>query len=276
MFLDKIKRRTVLGLAVSFAAWTSFSTLAPTVAIAEDKTSIKLGTMEGEESDVWKVAVEEAKKQGLNIDLVYFSDYALPNEAVNSGDIDANSFQHKPYLDAQVEQRGYKLSIVGYTVLFPMGVYSHKIKDIKDLREGGVVGVPNDPSNGGRALRLLNDMGLIKLKDPSNVLASKLDIVENPKKLEIRELDAGMLGRAIDDFDIAVVNTNWALTTGLKPEKDAIAWEKAENNPYNNIIVVRTADKDEPWVKKLVAAYNSEPVRAKIKEVFGLTAKTSW
>lgn len=276
MFLDKIKRRTVLGLAVSFAAWTSFSTLAPTVAIAEDKTSIKLGTMEGEESDVWKVAVEEAKKQGLNIDLVYFSDYALPNEAVNSGDIDANSFQHKPYLDAQVEQRGYKLSIVGYTVLFPMGVYSHKIKDIKDLREGGVVGVPNDPSNGGRALRLLNDMGLIKLKDPRNVLASKLDIVENPKKLEIRELDAGMLGRAIDDFDIAVVNTNWALTTGLKPEKDAIAWEKAENNPYNNIIVVRTADKDEPWVKKLVAAYNSEPVRAKIKEVFGLTAKTSW
>lgn len=276
MFLDKIKRRTVLGLAVSFAAWTSFSTLAPTLAIAEDKTSIKLGTMEGEESDVWKVAVEEAKKQGLNIDLVYFSDYALPNEAVNSGDIDANSFQHKPYLDAQVEQRGYKLSIVGYTVLFPMGVYSHKIKDIKDLREGGVVGVPNDPSNGGRALRLLNDMGLIKLKDPSNVLASKLDIVENPKKLEIRELDAGMLGRAIDDFDIAVVNTNWALTTGLKPEKDAIAWEKAKNNPYNNIIVVRTADKDEPWVKKLVAAYNSEPVRAKIKEVFGVTAQTSW
>lgn len=276
MFLDKIKRRTVLGLAVSFAAWTSFSTLAPTLAIAEDKTSIKLGTMEGEESDVWKVAVEEAKKQGLNIDLVYFSDYALPNEAVNSGDIDANSFQHKPYLDAQVEQRGYKLSIVGYTVLFPMGVYSHKIKDIKDLREGGIVGVPNDPSNGGRALRLLNDMGLIKLKDPSNVLASKLDIVENPKKLEIRELDAGMLGRAIDDFDIAVVNTNWALTTGLKPEKDAIAWEKAENNPYNNIIVVRTADKDEPWVKKLVAAYNSEPVRAKIKEVFGVTAQTSW
>lgn len=276
MFLDKIKRRTVLGLAVSFAAWTSFSTLAPTLAIAEDKTTIKLGTMEGEESDVWKVAVEEAKKQGLNIDLVYFSDYALPNEAVNSGDIDANSFQHKPYLDAQVEQRGYKLSIVGYTVLFPMGVYSHKIKDIKDLREGGIVGVPNDPSNGGRALRLLNDMGLIKLKDPSNVLASKLDIVENPKKLEIRELDAGMLGRAIDDFDIAVVNTNWALTTGLKPEKDAIAWEKAENNPYNNIIVVRTADKDEPWVKKLVAAYNSEPVRAKIKEVFGVTAQTSW
>ncbi|MBH9995801.1 MULTISPECIES: MetQ/NlpA family ABC transporter substrate-binding protein [Bartonella] len=276
MFLDKIKRRTVLGLAFSFAAFASVSAFAPVLAHAEDKTSIKLGTMEGEESEVWKVAAQEAKKQGLNIDLVFFSDYALPNEAVNAGDIDANSFQHKPYLDAQVEQRGYKLSVVGYTVLFPMGVYSHKIKDLKDLRDGAVVGVPNDPSNGGRALRLLNDMGFIKLKDPKNVLASKLDIVENPKKLEIRELDAGMLGRAIDDFDIAIVNTNWALTTGLKPDKDAIAWEKSENNPYNNIIVVRTADKDEPWVKKLVAAYNSEPVRAKIKEVFGVTAQPLW
>ncbi len=276
MFLDKINRRTVLGLAFSFATFASVSTLAPVLAHAEDKTSIKLGTMEGEESEVWKVAAQEAKKQGLNIDLVFFSDYALPNEAVNSGDIDANSFQHKPYLDAQIEQRGYKLSVVGYTVLFPMGVYSHKIKDLKELRDGAVVGVPNDPSNGGRALRLLNDMGLIKLKDPNNVLATKLDIVENPKKLEIRELDAGMLGRAIDDFDIAIVNTNWALTTGLKPDKDAIAWEKSENNPYNNIIVVRTADKDEPWVKKLVAAYNSEPVRAKIKEVFGVTAQPLW
>lgn len=276
MFLDKIKRRTVLGLAFSFATFASVSAFAPVLAHAEDKTSIKLGTMEGEESEVWKVAAQEAKKQGLNIDLVFFSDYALPNEAVNAGDIDANSFQHKPYLDAQVEQRGYKLSVVGYTVLFPMGVYSHKINDLKDLRDGAVVGVPNDPSNGGRALRLLNDMGFIKLKDPNNVLASKLDIVENPKKLEIRELDAGMLGRAIDDFDIAIVNTNWALTTGLKPDKDAIAWEKSENNPYNNIIVVRTADKDEPWVKKLVAAYNSEPVRAKIKEVFGVTAQPLW
>ena len=276
MFLDKINRRTVLGLAFSFATFASVSTFAPVLAHAEDKTSIKLGTMEGEESEVWKVAAQEAKKQGLNIDLVFFSDYALPNEAVNAGDIDANSFQHKPYLDAQIEQRGYKLSVVGYTVLFPMGVYSHKIKDLKDLRDGAVVGVPNDPSNGGRALRLLNDMGFIKLKDPNNVLASKLDIVENPKKLEIRELDAGMLGRAIDDFDIAIVNTNWALTTGLKPDKDAIAWEKSENNPYNNIIVVRTADKDEPWVKKLVAAYNSEPVRAKIKEVFGVTAQPLW
>lgn len=272
MFLDRFKRRAVLNLLFSAIL---FSIAIPNV-YAEDSTSIKLGTMDGEEADVWKVAVEQAKKEGLDIKLVYFSDYTIPNEALNAGDIDANSFQHQPYLDAQIEQRGYKLTTIANSILFPIGVYSRKIKDLKDLRDGAVVGVPNDPSNGGRALHLLASLGLIKLKDPSNVLASKLDIVENPKNLKIRELDAGMLGRAIDDFDIAVVNTNWAFTTGLNPEKDAIAWEKAENNPYNNIIVVRTVDKDKPWVKKLIAAYQSEPVREKIKQTFGKTAITSW
>ncbi len=232
--------------------------------------------MEGHEATIWKVAAEQAKKTGLDIELVYFSDYALPNDAVNAGEIDANAFQHTPYLNNQIEQRGYKLSVVGYTFLTPIGVYSHKIKDIKELQNRADVGIPNDPSNGGRALLLLNSLGLIKLKDAHDILASPLDIIENPKNLKIRELDAGILGGAIDDFDIAIINTNWALVSRLNLQKDAIAWEKAENNPYNNIIVVRTADKDEPWVKKLVAAYNSEPVRIKIKEIFGTTAQTSW
>ncbi|EJF76013.1 MULTISPECIES: MetQ/NlpA family ABC transporter substrate-binding protein [Bartonella] len=250
--------------------------LSTTFSIAGDKSKIKLGIMEGHEATIWKVAAEQAKKTGLDIELVYFSDYALPNDAVNAGEIDANAFQHTPYLNNQIEQRGYKLSVVGYTFLTPIGVYSHKIKDIKELQNRADVGIPNDPSNGGRALLLLNSLGLIKLKDAHDILASPLDIIENPKNLKIRELDAGILGGAIDDFDIAIINTNWALVSRLNLQKDAIAWEKAENNPYNNIIVVRTADKDEPWVKKLVAAYNSEPVRIKIKEIFGTTAQTSW
>ncbi|ALE02928.1 Methionine ABC transporter substrate-binding protein [Bartonella ancashensis] len=232
--------------------------------------------MEGEEATIWKVAVEQAKKTGLDIELVYFSDYTLPNDAVNAGDIDANAFQHAPYLDTQMKQRGYKLAIAGYTFITPIGIYSHKIEGLKDLRDKASIGIPNDPSNGGRALLLLDSLEIIKLKDPRNVLASPLNIVENPKSVKIHELDAGILGRAIDDFDIIIVNTNWALTTGLNLQKDAIAWEKAENNPYNNIIVVRTEDKDEPWVKKLVSAYNSEPVRAKLKEIFGIAAQTSW
>ncbi|MBX4335184.1 MetQ/NlpA family ABC transporter substrate-binding protein [Bartonella raoultii] len=272
MTLKEFFRPTKIGLLVSFFILflsTAFS-------MAADKSNIKLGVMEGQEATIWKVAAQEAKKAGLNIELIYFSDYTLPNDAVNAGEIDANAFQHTPYLNNQIKQRGYKLSIAGYTFITPIGVYSHKIKSLKELRDGADVGIPNDPSNGGRALLLLHSLGLIKLKDPHDILASPLDIIENPKNLKIRELDAGMLGRAIDDFDIAVINTNWALVSGLNLQKDVVAWEKADNNPYNNIIVVRTSDKDAPWVKKLVAAYNSEPVRAKIKEVFGPAAQTSW
>lgn len=270
-FWNKITRR-IFFVGLLFAALPVFT---PALN-AQEVTKIKLGVMDGPEAEAWKTAQEVAKKNGLDIELVYFSDYSLPNEAVNSNEIDANAFQHTPYFDAQVEQRGYKLSIAGYTVLYPVGVYSHKIKDLSQLRDGAIVGIPNDPSNGGRALRLLDKLGLIKLKNPNDVLASTLDVVENPKKLDIRELDAGMLGRAIDDFDIAVINTNWAISTGLNPEKDVIAREEAQDNPYNNIIVVRTADLDKPWVKTLVSSYNSEPVREAIKNIFGANAVTSW
>ncbi|WP_273720917.1 MetQ/NlpA family ABC transporter substrate-binding protein [Bartonella sp. ML71XJBT] len=272
MTLKKIFRSATIGFLLSLFALF----LSSAFSMAADKSKIKLGVMEGHEATIWQVAAAQARKTGLEIELVYFSDYTLPNDAVNAGEIDANAFQHTPYLNNQMEQRGYKLSTVGYTFLAPIGVYSHKIKELKELSDGAHVGIPNDPTNGGRALLLLNSLGLIKLKDPHDILASPLDIIENPKNLQIRELDAGMLGRAVDDFDIAVINTNWALVSGLDLQQDAIAWEKAENNPYNNIIVVRTSEKNEPWVKKLVAAYNSEPVRAKIKEIFGPAAKTSW
>ncbi|EJF76079.1 YaeC family lipoprotein [Bartonella sp. DB5-6] len=272
MTLKKLSRNATIGLLLPL--FTLFFSVP--FSMAADKSKIKLGVMEGHEATIWKVAAEQAKKADLDIELVYFSDYTLPNDAVNAGEIDANAFQHSPYLKNQIEQRGYKLSTVGYTFITPIGVYSHKIKELKELRDGAHVGIPNDPSNGGRALLLLNSLDLIKLKDPHDILASPLDIIENPKNLQIRELDAGMLGRAVDDFDIAIVNTNWALVSGLDLQKDAIAWEQAENNPYNNIIVVRTSDKDEPWVKKLVAAYNNESVRAKIKEIFGPAAQTSW
>ncbi|WP_455475041.1 MetQ/NlpA family ABC transporter substrate-binding protein [Bartonella sp. B30(2025)] len=272
MISKKLAQSATIGFLLFFFSFFSFTTFL----MAADKFNIKLGVMEGEEADIWKVAVEQAKKEGLNIELVYFSDYALPNDAVNAGEIDANAFQHAPYFNNQIENHGYQLSIAGYTFITPMGVYSHKIKNIKELRNRANIGIPNDPSNGARALFILHSLDLITLKDPQNILASPLDIIENPKNLKIRELDSGILGRAINDFDIVIVSTNWALTTGLNLQKDAIAWEKTENNPYNNVIVVRSADKDEPWVQKLVAAYNSEPVRAKIKEIFGTAAQTSW
>lgn len=271
-FFTEMKRRTLLTLMLSLGMiGTTMSILH-----AEDKSTIKLGVMDGQEADVWKVAVEVAKKQGLNIELVTFDDYAIPNEAVNSGDLDANAFQHTPFLQSQINQRGYKLTVAGDTALFPMGVYSRKIKNIKDLKNGASIGLPDDPSNEGRALLVLVQLGLINLDDPKNILATPNNITSNPKNLKFVEMDAGMLGRAINDLDIAVVNTNWALVTGLDGTKDAIAWEKPENNPYTNIIVVRTDDKDKPWVKKLVAAYHSEPTRAALKRIFGINAATTW
>lgn len=271
-FFSVLNRRFVLTALLSIAALGT-NMLA---VHAEDKTIIKLGVMDGEEADIWKAAAEVAKKDGLTIELVRFSDYIIPNEALNAGELDANAFQHTPYLDAQIEQRGYKLSVVGYTALFPMGVYSRKIKNLQELRDNAEVGIPNDPSNEGRALRVLVQYGLITLDNPDSILVTPLNIKDNPKNLQFREMDAGMVGRAIDDLDIAIVNTNWALATNLDGEKDAIAWEKPENNPYTNIIVARTVDKDKPWVKKLVAAYQSEPVRAELKRIFGINYATTW
>ncbi len=229
---------TAAALTVGFASAPSH---------AEDKT-IKVGIMGGEDEDVWKVVAEEGKKHGLNIERVTFNDYNQPNEALERKEIDANAFQHKPYLDEQIKQHGYKISVAGYTAVWPIGIYSRKIKSLDELKEGAVVGVPNDPSNEGRALRVLEASGLIKLKPEAGILATPIDIIENPKKIEIKELDAGVVGRSIDDLDVAIVNNDWAGKAGLKKE-EAIGWESKENNPYNNFIAVRTEDENAEWVK---------------------------
>ncbi len=233
-----------------------------------DNTHIKVGIIGGEDEAVWAVAAEQAKAKGLDIELVVFNDYTQPNEALQNGEIDANAFQHKPYLDAQIAAHGYTITPVGLTAVWPIGLYSKKFHAVADLPEGAVIGVPNDPSNAGRALNVLAAQGLIKLKDGAGILATVADITENPKNLQIKELDAGVVGRAIDDLDAAVVNTDWALKSGLDPKTDRIAQEAVKDNPYNNFIAVKTDRKDEPWVKDLVAAYQNDAVKAKFDEVY--------
>ncbi|MBD8554149.1 MetQ/NlpA family ABC transporter substrate-binding protein [Rhizobium sp. CFBP 8762] len=259
-----LTRRLMLAVLASAFAVVGFTASQPVS--AQDKT-IKVGIMSGEDEDVWKVVTAQAAKEGLKIEPVVFNDYTLPNEALERGEVDANAFQHKPYLDNQIEARGYKIVVAGYTALWPIGVYSAKHKSIADLPEGAVIGVPNDPSNEGRALLVLEQQGLIKLKDSTNILSTIADIAENPKKVEIKELDAGIVGRAITDLDAAVVNTNWALQSGLTLEQ-RIAVEPTENNPYRNFIAVREGDKDAEWVKKLVAAYQNDTVKAEFDRVY--------
>lgn len=258
-----LTRRLTLGAALA-AAVASFA--APLPSFAADK-EIKVGIMSGEDEDVWRAVQEEGAKRGLKIETVVFNDYTQPNEALDRGEIDANAFQHQPYLDNQIKQHGYKIVPVGFTGVWPIGLYSKKAKSVAELAEGSAIGVPNDPSNEGRALRVLQSEGLIKLKDGTGILATIADIVENPKKIEIKELDAGIVGRSIDDLDAAVVNTDWALKAGLSPA-ERIAQEPIADNPYRNFIAVKQGAENEEWVKSLVTSYQNENVRAVFEKVY--------
>lgn len=257
-----MNKRSLLQSALTLALAAGF---APG-ALAQDKP-LKIGVTAGPHAQIFEQVKKVAEKDGLKIQVIEFSDYVQPNAALSAGDLDANAYQHKPYLDAQVKDRGYKIVSVGYTVNFPMGLYSKKVKSLAELKDGARFGLPNDPTNGGRALLLLQDNGLIKLKDGAGLKATPLDVVSNPKKLKFVELDAAQLPRSLDDLDASAVNTNFALSAGLNPKKDAIALESAKS-PYVNLIAVREADKNQPWVAKLLKAYQSEEIRKFIEVEF--------
>jgi len=174
-----------------------------------------------------------------------------------------------------VKDRNYDIVSVAKTVIFPMGIYSKKLKTIDDVKPGATVAVPNDPTNGGRALLLLEKVGLIKLKPNAGIKAAVTDIAENPKNLKIKELEAAQIPRSLEDVDVAAINTNYAMTAGLVPTKDAIAIEDV-NSPYANIIAVKAANKDNPAVQKLVKAYQSEEVKQFIKEHFKGSVAAGW
>lgn len=254
-----MQRRTLLKLLSSVAATAAFAI--GTAAHADQV--VKVGTIAGPDEQTWAVVKKVAKREGLDIKIVTFNDYVQPNAALDAGDLDANSFQHQPYLDSQIKQRGYKIVTAGLTYISPIGIYSKKVKSVKDLQAGAKIAIPNDPSNENRALLLLQTQGLVKLKAGAGTNgnnATTLDVVDNPKKFKLLELDAAQLPRSLGDVDAAIVNTNYALAAGLSPAEDAIAREDV-HSPYANLIAVRTQDKDKPWVKKLVAAYHSPEVR---------------
>jgi D-methionine transport system substrate-binding protein len=261
-------------LLQSIVALTIASGFAASPAFAQDKP-LKIGVTGGPHAQIFEQVKKVAEKDGLKIQVVEFSDYVQPNAALAAGDLDANSYQHKPYLDQQVKDRNYKLVDVASTVNFPIGIYSKKVKNLKDLKEGARFGMPNDPTNGGRVLLLLQDQGLIKLKPEAGLKATPLDVIENPKKIKFIEVDAAQLPRTLDDVDAAGINTNFALSAGLNPVKDAIARESAKS-PYVNILVVREADKGKPWVAKLVKAYHSDEVRDFIQNEFKGSVLASW
>lgn len=269
-YLKQITIAAIVALSVAGLAGCGKQAAAPVA----DKP-LKVGVTAGPHAEVMDVVKKVAEKEGLKIQVIEFNDYVQPNVALHQGDIDANSFQHQPYLDNMVQDRKYDIVSVAKTVIFPMGVYSKKLKSLGELKPGATIAIPNDPTNGGRALLLLEQQGLIKIKPGAGLKAAVADIAENPKNFKIKELDAAQVPRSLEDVDLAAINTNYAMTAGLVPHKDALAMEDG-SSPYANIIAVKSKDKDNPAIAKLIKAYQSEEVKKFVAEHFKGSVTAAW
>jgi D-methionine transport system substrate-binding protein len=237
--------------------------------------TITVGVTAGPHAQILEAVKPIAASKGLDIKIVEFTDYVMPNAALEAGDLQANSFQNQPYLDNQKADRGYKIEAVGLTVNFPIGIYSKKHRSWDAVPEGSTLSIPNDPTNGGRVLLLLQEKGVLKLKAGVGFKPTVADIIENPRKFKVVEVDAAQTARTLDDVDAAAVNTNYATEAGLDPVKDAILREDPKG-PYTNLIAVRAIDKDKPWVKLLVDSYHTPEVREFVLTKFKGAVLPSW
>ncbi|KJY82344.1 DL-methionine transporter substrate-binding subunit [Vibrio galatheae] len=233
-----------------------------------DNSKIKVGVMAGAEAQVAEVAAKVAKeKYGLEVELVTFTDYVTPNAALDDGSIDINAFQHKPYLDQQVADRGYKLTIAGNTFVYPIAGYSKQVTSVDEIEQDDRIAVPNDPTNLGRSLLLLEQQGLIELREGAGLLATVRDITANPKNITIVELDAAQLPRSLDDVALSIINTTYASSINLTPQKDGVFVEDKES-PYVNLIVAREDNVQAENVQNFVKAYQTEEVYTAASDIF--------
>ncbi|WP_223701673.1 MetQ/NlpA family ABC transporter substrate-binding protein [Sutcliffiella deserti] len=242
-------------------------------ALSEDK--LKVGVTAGPHEQILEKVKEVAAEDGLEIEIVVFNEYVMPNVALDEGDLDVNSFQHKPYLDKFKEDRDLDLVEIANTVNFPMGIYSSEIKDVSELKEGDKVGLPNDPTNGARALILFEQAGLIKLKEDADVGATVKDIEENNLNLEFVELEASQIPRQLDELAAAAINTNFAVEHGFVPTKDSIFIEPSDS-PWVNLLAVRAENENDPVLEKLIKAYHSDEVKQFIADTFEGSVVASW
>lgn len=235
-------------------------------ASAAPETVITVGATPVPHADILNFIAPEMKKQGVTLKVLEFSDYVKPNMALSDKEIDANFFQHKPYLDSFVKDRNLKLESLVAVHIEPMGLYSKKFKDIKSIPEGARIAIPNDPTNGGRALRVLADAGVFGLKDGVGINGTPADIVNNTKNVKVVEMEAAVLPRTLDDVDFAVINSNFAMGGGLNPTKDSLFIE-SKDSPYANIVAIRTGD-DRPALQTLKTVITSPVVRDFILEKY--------
>lgn len=230
--------------------------------------TIKVGATPVPHAELLEEIKPDLKEQGVTLEIVEFNDYVQPNIALNDKELDANFFQHEPYLNDFVkEHTEMKIKNAGGIHVEPMGIYSKKITKLEELADGATVSIPNDPTNGGRALLLLEKANLLKLKEGVKETATVQDIAENPKNLVIQEIEAAQLPRTLEDVDISIINTNFAMNADLNPIKDALFMED-KTSPYVNIITVRDGDENRPEIQALLKTLKSEKIKKFIEEKY--------
>ncbi|WP_241063373.1 MetQ/NlpA family ABC transporter substrate-binding protein [Achromobacter xylosoxidans] len=262
-------RHTLAALATLIG----FAAAAP--AMARD-AELKVGVTVGPHAQIGEVVQQVAARQGLKVKLVEFSDFIQPNAALDAKELDLNIYQHKPFLESQNKARGYKLVPVATAVVQQMGIYSKRVKSLDDLQPGAKVAIPNDPTNGARALLVLQAAKLIKLKDGVTVTASLFDVVDNPRKLKFVEIEAAQLPHSLADVDAAAVNSAYAIPAGLSPAKDALVLESKEAPFAAVVIAAREDNKNDPRIARFIKAYQSDEVKAFVAQKFPGAYSTSW
>lgn len=248
-------------------------------ASVQEKKEITVGATAGPHAEVVEAAAKEAESNGLKVNVKEFSDYVTPDQALADGDLDLVVYQHEPFLKNFNKQHNTNLVSIGKAILMRMGVYSDKykdIKDIKDLPDGATISIPNDPTNEGRGLQLLEKAGVIKLKEGVGMKATPADVVENPKHLKFQELEAAQLPRSLADVDASVITMNYVMSSGLSPKDQGIFLEDKDTPLAVMIIAAREKDKDQPAYQKFVKYYQSESVKKFIAEKYKGTIVPAW
>jgi len=232
-----------------------------------EKAVLKVGATPVPHSEILNLIKPKLEEQGIKLEIIEFTDYVRPNLALDAEEIDANFFQHAPYMESFAREHNIELVSAAKVHVEPLGLYSKKIKSTDELKDGALISIPNDPTNEGRALILLESKGYIKLREGAGLEATDEDIEANPKNLVFKPIDAAQLPRTLEDVDAAVINTNYALEAGLNPSKDALIIEGSES-PYANILTIRPEDKDNENIKKLIEALQSDEVKKFIEEQY--------
>lgn len=271
----------ILGISVFLVGCSAKAETKNSEAKADEVSStltVKIGLV-GEKNEIWERIRDDLAPEGITIKLIRFSDYTIPNAALDSKEIDLNAFQHKAFLANEIKNKGYKLQAISNTIIAPLGIYSKKIKDVSELKNGDLIALPNDTTNGGRALKLLESAGIIKVKPEAGYTPTLDDIIENPKNLKFKEIEAAQTPKLLEDVAASVINNGHANDHGLVPAKDSIFLEKVDHsgdNPYINVIVARTDEKDKEVFKKIVAAYCSPATEQQIEELYKGSFIRAW